>query len=82
MAVTGVSAAKLMLFLTGEESRAIVAGNAGERPQFRYGHVPHNNRHRNSYIQATIGRAGSVTKISNHKFLTHSPKAGGFCFGR
>jgi hypothetical protein len=78
--VTGVLGANYMSFLTDEQSRAIVAGNAGERPQFRHGDVLHNNKHRHNYIQATIGRAGSVNKISNHKFLTHSPKAGGFCF--
>jgi hypothetical protein len=69
-----------MSFLTGKRSRAIVAGNAGEYPQIRHGHVLDNNKHRHSYIQATIGRAGRVSEISNHNFLTHSPKAGGFLF--
>ena len=70
-----------MSFLTPEKSRAIVAGNAGFDPQGRHGHVLDNNKHRHSYIQATIGRAGSVSKDSNHNFLTHSPKAGGFFVG-
>ena len=51
-----------MSSLTGEQSRAIVAGNAGPDEQCRHGHVLDNNKHTHSHIQATIGRAGSVTK--------------------
>jgi hypothetical protein len=83
-----------MSFLTSRQRQAIVAGNAGAQEHCpahshaknarergpRHGHVFDINKHRDSHIQATIGRAGSVT-ISNHKFLTHSPKAGGFLFG-
>jgi hypothetical protein len=73
--VTGVSIARLMSCLTGRQSRAIVAGNAGAQEHCpvhsraknarkwkpRHGHVFDNNKHRDSHIQATIGRAGSVT---------------------
>ena len=65
-----------MSSLTGEQSRAIVAGDAGpheQRPAHsraksarkwgrRHGHVLDNNKHTHSHIQATIGRAGSVNE--------------------
>jgi len=51
-----------MSFLTGKESRAIVAGDAGSQEQPRHGHVLDNNKHMHSHIQATIGRAGSVNE--------------------
>ena len=53
-----------MSSLTGEQSRAIVAGNAGPREQCRHGHVLDNNKHTHSHIQATIGRAGSVNEAA------------------
>ena len=82
-----------MSSLTVRESRAIVAGDAGSQEQCpahsraknarkwgpRHGHV-FDNKHMHSHIQATIGRAGSVDEPAIIKFLTHSPKAGGFCF--
>jgi hypothetical protein len=51
-----------MSFLTTNQSRAIVAGNAGPQDQCRHGYVFDNYKHRHRYIQATIGRAGRVTK--------------------
>ena len=66
--------------LTLNSTRAIVAGNAGPQEQCRHDYVLHNNKHMHSHIQATIGRAGSVNEISNHKFLTHSPKGGWVLF--
>jgi len=50
-----------MSFLTGMQSRAIVAGDAGPQEQCRHGHV-FDNKHMHSHIRATFGRAGSVTK--------------------
>ena len=49
-------------FLTPDASRAIVAGNAGLHEQRRHGYVFDNHKHMHSHMQATIGRAGSVTR--------------------
>jgi hypothetical protein len=60
--ITGVQV-QSMSFLTLDESRAIVAGNAASHHQRRHGYVL-DNKHMYSHIQAIIGRAASVTKAA------------------